>query len=197
MTLKIQGQGHNSRSHSRSNILPAQIPSSLIMYQLWWLCIYSGGQTDYNVKFGLSSYISPQRSRSINTKYNKDLNQGVLLLLFKFVGSRLNGWWVIVQMSSRLTLAHTDTQTHTDYDNTQRPKLASGERTYTSGSKLLTCVADMHLFQTDGALVCSTSLMALLIRSVGGLSKCFYQGLWLADLNADVIGQSINRCGVV
>ena len=40
-------------------------------------------------------------------------------------------------------------------------------------------------------LVCSTSLMASLIRSVGGLSKCFYQGLCLADLNADVTGQSI------
>ena len=47
-----------------------------------------------------------------------------------------------------------------------------------------------------GPLVCFTSLMASLIRSVGGLSKCFYQGLWLADLNADVIGQSINRRGV-
>ena len=42
-------------------------------------------------------------------------------------------------------------------------------------------------------IVCSTSLMASLIRSVGGVSKCFYQGLWLAGLNADVIGQSINR----
>ena len=45
-------------------------------------------------------------------------------------------------------------------------------------------------------LVCFTSLMASLIRSVGGLSKYFYQGLWLADLNADVVGQSINRRGV-
>ena len=45
-------------------------------------------------------------------------------------------------------------------------------------------------------LVCSTSLMASLIRSVGGLSKCYYQGLWLAVLSADVIGQSINRRGV-
>ena len=45
-------------------------------------------------------------------------------------------------------------------------------------------------------VVCFTSLMASLIRSVGGLSKCFYQGLWLADLNADVIGQSMNRRGV-
>ena len=46
------------------------------------------------------------------------------------------------------------------------------------------------------SLVCSTFLMASLIRSGGGLSKCFYQGLWLVDLNADVIGQSINRRGV-
>ena len=45
-------------------------------------------------------------------------------------------------------------------------------------------------------LVCSTSLTASLIRSVGGLSKCFYQGLWLANLTADVIGRSMNRRGV-
>ena len=40
------------------------------------------------------------------------------------------------------------------------------------------------------------ALMASLIRSVGGLLKYFYQALWLVDLNADVIGQSINRRGV-
>ena len=45
-------------------------------------------------------------------------------------------------------------------------------------------------------LVCSTSLMALLIRSVDDLSKCFYQGLWLAVLSTDAIGQSINKRGV-
>ena len=48
----------------------------------------------------------------------------------------------------------------------------------------------------NSMLVCSTSLMASLIRSVGGLSKYFCQGFWLADLNANVIGQSINRRGV-
>ena len=47
-------------------------------------------------------------------------------------------------------------------------------------------------FQILSYLVC----LASLIRSVGGLSKCFYQGLWLADLNADVIGHSISGCGV-
>ena len=49
---------------------------------------------------------------------------------------------------------------------------------------------------TRKILVCSTSLMASFIRSVGGLSKCFYQGLWLVNLKAEVIGQSINRRGV-
>ena len=49
---------------------------------------------------------------------------------------------------------------------------------------------------SGSSLVCSTSLMASLIRSVGGLSKCFYQDLWLAVLSADVIGQSINKRGV-
>ena len=45
-------------------------------------------------------------------------------------------------------------------------------------------------------LVCSTSLMASFIRSIGVLSKYFYQGLWLADPNTDVIGLSINRRGI-
>ena len=45
-------------------------------------------------------------------------------------------------------------------------------------------------------VVCSTTLMASLIRSVGGLLKYFYQALWLVDLNAEVIGQSINKRGV-
>ena len=38
--------------------------------------------------------------------------------------------------------------------------------------------------------------MASQIRSVGGLSKYFDQGWWLADLNADGIGQSIYRRGI-
>ena len=57
-------------------------------------------------------------------------------------------------------------------------------------------ICHKHFLELKVFLVCSTCLMALLIRSVGGLSKCFYQGLWLADLNADVIGQSIDRRGV-
>ena len=38
--------------------------------------------------------------------------------------------------------------------------------------------------------------MASPIMFVGGLSKYFCQGLWLADLNTDVVGQSINKRGV-
>ena len=38
--------------------------------------------------------------------------------------------------------------------------------------------------------------MAPLIRSVGGLSKCFNQGLWMSNLIVDAIGSSINRRGV-
>ena len=53
-----------------------------------------------------------------------------------------------------------------------------------------------HTHEDHVRVVCSRSAMASLIRSVGGLSKYFYQGLWLADLNADVVGQSINRRGV-
>ena len=49
---------------------------------------------------------------------------------------------------------------------------------------------------TCRTLVCSTSIVALLIRSVGGLSQYFYQDLWLYNLNAGVIGQIINRRGV-
>ena len=54
----------------------------------------------------------------------------------------------------------------------------------------------VHSVPGRWAVVCSTSLMASLIRAVGGLSKRFYQGLWLAVLSADVIDQSINRRGV-
>ena len=42
-------------------------------------------------------------------------------------------------------------------------------------------------------LVCLTSPMVSLNKSTGGPSKYFYQGLWLADANADVIGQSTNK----
>ena len=46
---------------------------------------------------------------------------------------------------------------------------------------------------------CSTAWVSLFHVPngfVGGLSKYFGQGLWLADLNADVVGQSTNKHGV-
>ena len=52
------------------------------------------------------------------------------------------------------------------------------------------------LLYTKSMLVCSTSLMASLIRSVACLLKYFYQALWLLDLNTEVIGQSINIRGL-
>ena len=61
---------------------------------------------------------------------------------------------------------------------------------------ILLALLTLDLGLTPMDIVCSTSLMASLIRSVGGLSKCFYQWLCLADLNADVIGQSINKHGI-
>ena len=36
---------------------------------------------------------------------------------------------------------------------------------------------EADIFDTEADIVCSTFLMASLIRSVGGLSKYFYQGL--------------------
>ena len=61
---------------------------------------------------------------------------------------------------------------------------------------LMRCRVSRSMKQSSYYLVCSMSLMASLIRSVGGLSKCFFQGLWLAVLSSNVIGQSINRRGV-
>ena len=43
--------------------------------------------------------------------------------LSEFVGSSLNGWWDNVQTSSRLTLTHTDTHTHRQW---QYPKVKGG-----------------------------------------------------------------------
>ena len=67
-------------------------------------------------------------------------------------------------------------------------------------TKILDNMAHIHyhliyhvaiILQVWWNVVCSTSLMASLNRSVGGLLKCFYQALWLVDLNTEVIGQFI------
>ena len=62
-------------------------------------------------KFGFSSWIWPWRSRSIAPQNNRDLNQVLLHLFFKFGGSSLNVWWFMARTSSGLTDTHTDRQT--------------------------------------------------------------------------------------
>ena len=77
-----------------------------------------------------------------------DLNQGVLHLLSKFGGSKLNRWWVIMQTSWWLT----DTQTDAGDDNTQRPKLASGKKTQHE-IHLLKLVDKMCKYEMDLAII--------------------------------------------
>ena len=59
---------------------------------------------------------------------NRDLNQGVLLLWSKFGDSSLNPWQDIMRTSKWLPHTQTHRQTDAANDNTQRPKLASGNR---------------------------------------------------------------------
>ena len=70
----------------------------------------------------------PWRSRSMISKNNRDLNQGVLYLWSKFCDLSFNERWVIVRTSSCLTHTHIRTHRPTDAadDNTWRPKLALG-----------------------------------------------------------------------
>ena len=49
---------------------------------IWWLCISNSGEAR---KFDLFSKIWPWRSRSIATQNNRDLDQGILYRLSKFV----------------------------------------------------------------------------------------------------------------
>ena len=78
------------------------------------------------------------------------------------------------------------------YCNQNSPQLGAFLRWYRSPPSFLRLTKE----GTSARLVFSTSLMASLIRSVGGLLKYVYQALWLVDQNAEVIGQSINRRGV-
>ena len=55
---------------------------------IWWLCISSSGETKQNRLF---SQIWPQKSRSIATENNRDLNQAILHLWTKFCDPTLNG----------------------------------------------------------------------------------------------------------
>ena len=69
-------------------------------------------------------------------------------------------------------------------------------RLYRAHYDVVVMVMSWFVSYSKNFVVCSTSLMALLIRSVGGLLNYFYQALWLVDLNAEVTGLSINRRGV-
>ena len=95
-------------------------------FNLWWLIARTSSKWG---KFWLLSSIWPWSSRSIISKNNRDLNQGLLHLWSKFGDSSLNGWWVTARTSWWLTDRHTHTHTHTHAgnDNTRRPKLASGK----------------------------------------------------------------------
>ena len=73
-------------------------------------------------KFWLLSSIWPWRSRSMNPKNNRDLNQGVLHFWSKFNNCSLSGWQVIVQTNWWLTDTHTYTHTHTQTQATTIPE---------------------------------------------------------------------------
>ena len=64
-------------------------------------------------KFWLLSSIWPWRSRSMNPKNNRDLNQGVLHFWSKFGDCSFSGWQVIVRTNWWLTDTHTHIHTHT------------------------------------------------------------------------------------
>ena len=93
---------------------------------IWCLCIYSSGETR---KFDFLNQIWPWKSGSIATQNNKDLNQGLLHLWFRFGDPSLNGSRIIARTSKwlthRLTHTHRHTHTHTDAgdDNTRRPRV--------------------------------------------------------------------------
>ena len=73
----------------------------------WWVIARSCSKWG---KFWLWSYIWPWRSRSITTKNNRDLKQGLLHLWSKFGDPSLNGWWVIAR-TTLVTDGRTDRQT--------------------------------------------------------------------------------------
>ena len=80
------------------------------MYLLYWLCIYSSGESGHNAILIIKCKIWPWRSRSTSQTTKGLNNQGILHLSAKFGDPSLNGWCVIVQ--TNLWLIHADTQTH-------------------------------------------------------------------------------------
>ena len=125
-------EGHGQLPHKTTGILTKVFrtsgPNLVILAwmggELWRGQAQNGVNLDFQVK------IWPWRSRSISPQNNRDLNQGPLHLWSKFGDPSLNGSRVIAR--TRKWLTHRQTNTHTDAgnDNTRKPKLASGNKTY-------------------------------------------------------------------
>ena len=82
----------------------------------YWLIARTNSQAQNGVNFDFLSSIWPWRSKSMNPKNNRDLNQGVLHFWSKFGDCSLSGWQVIVR--TNWWLKDTHTQTDAGDDNT-------------------------------------------------------------------------------
>ena len=96
-------------------------------FNWWWVIAWTSSKWG---KFWLRNSIWPWRSRSIVPQNNRDLNQGLLHLWSKFGDPSWNGWWVIARTSLWLMHGWTHTQTDAGNNNTRRPKLASGQKSW-------------------------------------------------------------------
>ena len=99
------------------------------LVQIWWtwlerLMRYRADKLNMGLIL-IWSLIWPWRSRSTTLQNNKDLNQGLLHLSFKFGDPNLNGWWVIPR-TNMVTDGRTDGRTDAGNDTTWMPILASG-----------------------------------------------------------------------
>ena len=98
-------------------------------FNRWWLMARTNSQAQNGVNLDFEVKFDLEGARSITTNIDMDLNQGLLHLWSKFGDPSLNGSRVIARTSKWLTHRLTHTRTHRDacYDNTRRPKLASGK----------------------------------------------------------------------
>ena len=85
---------------------------------------WSWGQAQNCVNFDFQVKFDLEGQGQSTPKNNRDLNQVVLHVWFKFGDSSWNQWQVIARTSSWLTPTRTDAGN----DNTRRPKLASGKK---------------------------------------------------------------------
>ena len=108
--------------------------------ELWHAQAQNGVNFDFGVQFDLEGQgQSPQN--------NRDLNQGLLHLLFKFGDPSLNGCWVIARTSK--CLPHTQTDGRTDGQATTIPqgqnwprvknRLSSQSGTLSQNVRILDC----------------------------------------------------------